>query len=56
MLSGLMTEDWILKSLTVVGIVVDAKADSAPAFYRRFGFIALPGKSDRLLLPNAAYF
>ena len=55
MLSGLMTEDWILKSLTV-GIVVDAKDDSAAAFYRHFGFIALPGKSDRLLLPNAAYF
>ena len=43
-------------SLAVVGIVVDAKDDSAPAFYRRFGFIALPGKADRLLLPNAAYF
>ena len=55
MLSGLMTEDRILKSLTV-GIVVDAKDHSAAAFYRRFGFIALPGKSDRLLLPNAAYF
>ncbi len=43
-------------SLAVVGIVVDAKDDSAAAFYRHFGFIALPGKSDRLLLPNAAYF
>lgn len=43
-------------SLAVVGIVVDAKNDSAAAVYRHFGFIALPGKSDRLFLPNAAYF
>ena len=56
MLSALMTERLIRKSLAVVRIVVDAKDDSAAAFYRHFGFIALPGKSDRLLLPNAAYF
>ncbi len=42
-------------SLAVVGIVVDAKDATAAAFYRHFGFIALPGKSDRLLLPNAAF-
>ncbi len=42
-------------SLAVVGIVVDAKDDSTAAFYRHFGFIALPGKSDRFLLPNAAF-
>ena len=43
-------------SLAVVGIVVDAKDDSAAAFCRHFGFIALPGKSGRFLLPNAAFF
>ncbi|MEI6334786.1 MAG: GNAT family N-acetyltransferase [Methylococcaceae bacterium] len=43
-------------SLAVVGIVVDAKDDSAAAFYRHFGFIALAGKSDRFLLPNAAFY
>jgi GNAT superfamily N-acetyltransferase len=43
-------------SLAVVGIIVDAKDDSAAAFYRHFGFIALPGKSGRFLLPNAAFF
>ena len=43
-------------SLAVVGIVVDAKDDSAAAFYRYFGFIPLPGKSGRFLLPNAAFF
>ncbi|MFZ4503918.1 MAG: GNAT family N-acetyltransferase [Methylovulum sp.] len=42
-------------SLAVVGIVVDAKDATAAAFYRHFGFIALPGKSDRFLLPNAAF-
>ena len=43
-------------SLAVVGIVVDTKDDSAAAFYRHFGFIALLGKSGRFLLPNAAFF
>ena len=43
-------------SLAVVGIVVEAKDDSAAAFYRHFGFIALPGKAGRFLLPNAAFF
>jgi hypothetical protein len=40
-------------SLAVVGIVVEAKDDSAAAFYRHFGFIALPGKAGRFLLPSA---
>jgi GNAT superfamily N-acetyltransferase len=42
-------------TLAVVGIIVDAKTDSAIAFYRHFGFIELPGKTDRLLLPAAAF-
>lgn len=42
-------------TLAVVGIIVDAKDDSAAAFYRHFGFIELPGKPGRLLLPAAAF-
>lgn len=40
--------------LAVMGIVVDAKDESATAFYLRFGFIPLPGQSNRLLLPAKA--
>lgn len=43
------------ETLAVVGIIVDAKDDSAAAFYRHFGFVELPGKPDRLLLPAAAF-
>ena len=42
-------------TLAVVGIIVDAKYASAAAFYRHFGFVELPGKPDRLLLPAAAF-
>jgi len=42
-------------TLAVVGIIVDAKDDSAAAFYRHFGFVELPGKPGRLLLPAAAF-
>ena len=42
-------------TLAVVGIIVDAKDDSAASFYRHFGFVELPGKPDRLLLPAAAF-
>lgn len=42
-------------ALAVVGIIVDAKDDSAAAFYRHFGFIELSGKSDRLLLPVTVF-
>lgn len=42
------------EALAVIGIIVDAKDDSVAAFYRHFGFIELPGKPDRLLLPAAA--
>ncbi|MDO8351734.1 MAG: GNAT family N-acetyltransferase [Gallionella sp.] len=37
--------------LAVVGIIVDAKDDKSISFYQHFGFIPLPGKADRLLLP-----
>jgi GNAT superfamily N-acetyltransferase len=37
--------------LAVAAIVVDAKDDTAAAFYRHFGFSPLPGRPDRLLLP-----
>jgi len=37
--------------LAVVAIVVDAKDAEASAFYRHFGFVPLPGRPDRLLLP-----
>lgn len=38
-------------ALAVAGIVVDAKNEAAAAFYRHFGFVPLPGHSERLLLP-----
>ena len=42
-------------TLAVAGIIVDAKDASAGAFYRHFGFVELPGKPERLLLPAAAF-
>lgn len=42
-------------TLAVAGIVVDAKTESVAAFYRHFGFLPFPGRSDRLLLPAAAF-
>lgn len=41
--------------LAVAGIIVDAKDDAAIAFYRHFGFLDLPGGTNRLLLPAAAF-
>jgi GNAT superfamily N-acetyltransferase len=37
--------------LAVAGVVVDAKDDSAAAFYQHFGFVPMPGQPHRLLLP-----
>ncbi len=37
--------------LAVAGIVVDAKDETAAAFYRHFGFLPLPSQHYRLLLP-----
>lgn len=42
-------------TLAVAGIVVDAKDEPAASFYRHFGFQALPGQPDRLLLPASAF-
>ncbi|MDP2835214.1 MAG: GNAT family N-acetyltransferase [Pseudomonadota bacterium] len=41
--------------LAVAGLVVDAKTETAAAFYRHFGFVALPGQAGRLLLPRKAF-
>jgi ribosomal protein S18 acetylase RimI-like enzyme len=38
--------------LAVAALLVDAKDPSAAALYRHFGFTALPGRPDRLLLPE----
>jgi len=37
--------------LAVAGIVVDAKDETAAAFYRHFRFVPLPGQPNRFLLP-----
>jgi hypothetical protein len=41
--------------LAVVGVIVDAKDDHAISFYKHFGFIPLPGQTDRLLLPASVF-
>lgn len=43
------------RTLAVAGIVVDAKSASAADFYRHFGFIDLPGPSQRLILPRGRF-
>lgn len=40
--------------LAVAGLVVDAKDESAAAFYRHFGFMPMQGQARRLLLPASA--
>ena len=42
-------------TLAVAGIVVDAKDAAAIRFYQGFGFLPLPGQTQRLLLPAAAF-
>ena len=41
--------------LAVAGIIVEAKDSNAVAFYEHFGFIHVPGRTDRMLLPAAAF-
>jgi ribosomal protein S18 acetylase RimI-like enzyme len=41
------------RSVAVFAIVVDAKADAAVKFYRRFGFQPFPLQPRRLFLPSA---
>lgn len=42
-------------TLAVAGIVVDAKVESVADFYKHFGFLPFPGRSDRLLLPASVF-
>jgi GNAT superfamily N-acetyltransferase len=39
------------QTLAVHAVMVDAKDDAAAAFYRKYGFIALPDDARQLLLP-----
>jgi GNAT superfamily N-acetyltransferase len=41
--------------LAVAGLIVDAKDESAAAFYRHFGFVPMPGQPRRLLLPRKGF-
>lgn len=41
--------------LAVVGLIVDAKSETAMTFYRHFGFTELPGTPGRLLLPSKSF-
>lgn len=41
--------------LAIAGIIVDAKDDTAIAFYSHFGFVTLQGQANRLLLPASAF-
>jgi GNAT superfamily N-acetyltransferase len=41
--------------LAVAGIIVDAKDETAIAFYQHFGFVPLPGHANRLLLPATVF-
>ena len=41
--------------LAVAAIIVDAKDESAAAFYEHLGFVPLPGLRNRLLLPAKAF-
>ena len=41
--------------LAVAGVIVDAKDDTAIAFYEHFGFVKLQGQADRLMLPASAF-
>lgn len=45
----------VSETLAVAAIVVDAKSPEAAAFYRHFGFIELPGRPDRWMLPRSHF-
>lgn len=42
----------IAEQAGVIGLFVDAKNDSARAFYERYGFVALPNQPLQLFLPT----
>lgn len=41
--------------LAMAGMIVDAKDDTAAAFYRHFGFVDMPGQPGRLMLSPKAF-
>lgn len=43
------------ETLAVAAIVVDAKSPKAAAFYQHFGFIELPGRPARWMLPRSHF-
>lgn len=43
------------QTLAVAAIIVDAKSPAAAAFYQHFGFIELPGRAGRWMLPRAHF-
>jgi GNAT superfamily N-acetyltransferase len=60
-LGGILLADALLKVarasqvLAMAGMIVDAKDATAAAFYRHYGFVALPGQPERLLLSAKAF-
>jgi len=45
----------VAERVGLLGIIVDAKDENAAAFYRKFGFISIEGKKNRLVLPLASF-
>ncbi len=43
------------QTLAVAAIIVDAKSPAAAAFYQHFGFVELPGRAGRWMLPRAHF-
>lgn len=60
-LGGILLADALLKVahashvLAMAGMIVDAKDETAAAFYRHHGFVDLPGESGRLMLSAKAF-
>lgn len=42
-------------AVAVAAIIVDAKSPAAAAFYQHFGFVELPGRAGRWMLPRAHF-
>ena len=52
LLMDALRRSWELsKQVASAGVIVDAKDDSASAYYRRYGFLDLPNVERRLFLP-----
>jgi GNAT superfamily N-acetyltransferase len=43
------------QTLAVAAIIVDAKSPDAAAFYKHFGFLELPGRPGRWMLPGSGF-